>query len=857
MARREKEEKGRGTGLKAPIDGEREGTQKDLGFPTWFPAVLYGALTLLLFRKFVFSGQMLFGQDTLSLGFAAREFFAQALKGGSFPLWNPLILGGTPFLESLAGGDSLYPTSLLLIVMEPFRGLGWKLILHVFGAGLFTYGWVRALGRSRAAALLSGLAYLLAPFMVTLVYPGHDGKLFVTALTPLLFWATERALASGRMRAFGGMSLVIGLVILTTHFQQAYFLFGAVGIYAGFRGLILWKSGLSGRSSAGRFGLFLAFSLLGAGVSAIQLLPAVGYVTEFSRRTATTTQASEAGGVAYSSSWSLHPEEVASLVVPEFVGNSAGGAEWATGTYWGRNVFKLNHEYGGFVVLLLASLAFFGGPGRGIRLTFLGIGAVALLFALGTHTPVWRGFYELVPGISLFRAPSIATFLFGFGAVTLMAFGVDRVLGLGLGEGSGEAADSTGTSSDESVAKGDRRILWFLMAVTGVGFVAAALASSGFLTNIWVSTLYAELSPNKAEALARAQEFITRGLFITTVLSGATLALVWAALKKRVPGILWVLGVGVLITADLARVDDAFIQTMEFADWAGPEPNTRYLMEQQGNLDPFRVLAMGGDPSMAGSGQDVKPTIHGVELAAGHHPNDLARYRELIGMVGSGVPANFFTSDGTGLNQTVLSILNVRYVLWPVYRFGTLPFGEPVMASGMGGDRIYEGLYEIPTLPRARLVGDAVVLTDEEAVPYILSDQFRPAEEVVLSEAPAAELPGGPVSGEVEWVERTPNRMRLTVTAEKAALLVFAENWYPAWKARVGGTETAVLRANHSLRAVAVPAGQSEVEMYFDGGTLRGPLLLSILSLALALIAIFGRVPRRRAGADDGSEGQK
>ena len=158
--------------------------------------------------------------------------------------------------------------------------------------------------------------------------------------------------------------MVIGLVILTTHFQQAYFLFGAVGVYAVVRVLLLWKAGLTPRRSGARFGTFLAFSVLGAGVAGIQLIPAVNYVTEFSRRTATTTQASQEEGIAYSSSWSLHPEEVASLVVPEFVGSSAGGADWATGTYWGRNVFKLNHEYGGLVVLLLAVVAFFGAPAR-------------------------------------------------------------------------------------------------------------------------------------------------------------------------------------------------------------------------------------------------------------------------------------------------------------------------------------------------------------------------------------------------------------------------------------------------------------------------------------------------------------
>ncbi len=137
-------------------EGRRRRLGEDLDLPGWLPPVLYGAVTLLLFRKFVFTGEMLYGSDTLALGFVARNFFAQALRQGIFPLWNPIILGGTPFLDSLAGGDSLYPTSILLVLMEPYRALGWKLVLHVFLAGLFTYGWIRALGRSRAAALLCG-----------------------------------------------------------------------------------------------------------------------------------------------------------------------------------------------------------------------------------------------------------------------------------------------------------------------------------------------------------------------------------------------------------------------------------------------------------------------------------------------------------------------------------------------------------------------------------------------------------------------------------------------------------------------------------------------------------------------------
>ena len=802
---------------------EKETRARGLPVPGWVPPVLYGVVTLFLFRKFVFSGDMLYGSDTISLGYMARAFFAEALRGGVFPLWNPIILGGTPFLDSLAGGDSLYPTSLLLLVLEPFRALGWKLVIHVFLAGLFTYGWIRALGRSQAAGLLAGLAYLMAPFMVTLVFPGHDGKLFVTSLTPLLFWAVERSLATGRILPFTGMSAVIGLVIFTTHFQQAYFLFGAAGIYALVRTLVLWKEGLSPAGAATRFGAFLLFSLLGASVAGIQLFPAVDYVLESSRRTATTTQATAEGSVAYSSSWSMHPEEAASLVVPEFSGNSAGGAPWAQGTYWGRNVFKLNHEYAGLVVLLLAGLAFFGGAARAVRFTFLGIGLTALLYTLGTHTPVWRIFYEVIPGVSLFRAPSIAAFLFGFSAVTLMAFGIDRVLGL-----SGVSPADKGREGKEEL----RPLLLFLGVAVGVLLLGTILASGGALTSLWISVLYSDIGPDKLNALARAQPFITRGFLIATLLAGSVLALTWWSVRGKLPAILWVAGIGVLVAVDLGRVDDPFIQAFDFRQWASPDANIQYLLERQEEEPPFRVMAMAGN---AGFGQDVKPGMYGLELATGHHPNDLARYRELIGMVGSGAPANLVDLRTGEPNLALLSILNVRYILWPVAEFGGLPVGEAVMATSLDGRNAYEAVYEVPTLSRARLVGSAKVLPGREGLEYLLSPDFQPSEEVVLPEPPPMALSGSPVEGEVQWLQKGINRLHLRVETQEPALLVLAENWYPAWKAQVNGEEAPVLRANHTLRAIPVPAGTHQVEVFFDAGSLLGGIVATSGSILLLL----------------------
>ena len=727
-----------GTGSDGPAVGRGlpgVDVSPDDGLPRWLPPVLYAILTLALFGGFVFSNRMLLGQDTLALGYTAREFYAEAVRSGDFPLWNPYMLGGVPFLEALSGGDSLYPTALLLFLMEPYRALGWKLVLHVFAAGIFMHGWTRQLGASRGSALVAGVGWLLAPVMVTLVYPGHDGKLFVTSLTPLLFWAMEATIARSRARpgdeprhspdhgplaprallGYAGVSGVVSLVILTTHFQMAYFLFGAAGVFYAFR--CVEEARAADPTSAarpwtragGRFSMFLAASVVGAAIAGVQLIPSVGYVTDFSRRTATTTTVSPEENKEYAAQWSLHPEEVAALAVPEFVGNSAGGADWTSGTYWGRNFFKLNHEYAGVVVLLLAGVSFFGARRKALRLFLAALGVLALLYALGAHTPVWHLAFALLPGIRLFRAASMVSFLFSFAAVTLSAFGVDRLLALAGGD-------------DPDAVRPLSRFLWIATGVLGVG---ALLAGTGVLDRIWTGLLYRDIDPTRAAALATLKPFLARGFLIAAVLAAGTVGLARAAVSGRLPASALVAGLTLLVAVDLWRVDAPFIQTADPRQLTEPDPIVAELIRREATEPPFRVHAVGAD-------QDVGPATFGIPLAGGHHPNDLARYQELIGMVGSGGAANL-------LSPNILQVLAIQYLIWPTAQQGGEPSGIEVVArSNPGSGPVFQSLLRYPGLPRARLVGSAEVIADERAVARILAPDFDVAGTVTLSEAPTA-----------------------------------------------------------------------------------------------------------------------
>ncbi len=801
--------------------------------PGWVAPVVFAVVTLILFRAFVFSRGMLYGGDTEALGYMARAFYADALKRGVFPLWNPYLLGGMPFLDALSAGDSLYPTAALLLFMATYRALGWKLVIHVFLAGVFTYGWTRRLGTSRVASLLAGLAYMMAPFFVTLVFPGHDGKMFVTTLTPLLFWAMEWTFARRGLLPYAAVAAVVGLVILTTHFQMAYFLFGAAGVYYAFRCVVVWRRGGGPTRAAARFGLFLAASVVGGALAGVQLVPAVRYVADFSRRTATTTAASAEENRAYAASWSLHPEELVSVLVdPEFVGNNAGGSlpgtsmpGWVTGTYWGRNFFKTNLEYVGVVVLMLAGLSFLGGRRRAERWFLAVLGTLGLLYSLGAHTPVWNLAYDLLPGVSLFRAPSMVVFLFGFAAATLLALGVDRLL---------EAL-----AGDEAGWRPVSRYLWIF---AGVLVLLMLLAGSGALLRFWTAVVYPDMDPSKAAALQAARPYIVRGFLLAAVFGLVVALLAWAARGGYLPRWGLVAGLALVLALDLGRVDAPFIQVVDPARVRRPDPNIDVLVSREAKEPPFRLWQIANS-------QDVGPAVFGIELVGGHHPNDLAPYRELIGQQGGGQAQNLF-------NQNVARLLNVRYALWPTLQQGQELQGLPkVSESKLQDGRVYETLYAYPGLPRARLVGAAEVVPYDRQVARILEPGFDPDTVAILDEAPPLQLPGHAVDGDVTWEERGLNRQRLRVRTSTPALLVVADNWYPAWHATVDGGPAPVLRAYHTLRAVPVPAGDHEVTLAYHSAVVRSGLWLSVGALLLLVVVALGArfvTPGREAEASDG-----
>jgi hypothetical protein len=222
---------------------------------------------------------------------------------------------------------------------------------------------------------------------------------------------------------------------------------------------------------------------------------------------------------------------------------------------------------------------------------------------------------------------------------------------------------------------------------------------------------------------------------------------------------------------------------------------------------------------------------HGLESPAGYEsivPTHYLGLAKLSGNppVGGGrhLPLNDFDSR-------LLDLASLRYVIGP----WAAPPASGYRRSGEAeGLHVYENR---SALPRARLLGHALAARDEEeAVRLLSSPSFQPHTTAVL-EATGPLPSGGPAGGAVAWIERSPDRLALRVTAERPSILVLSDTDYPGWEAALDGRETRLYRANLAFRAVEVPAGTHEVRFRFRPAPARHGLLGSIASVAACAAA--------------------
>lgn len=119
-------------------------------------------------------------------------------------------------------------------------------------------------------------------------------------------------------------------------------------------------------------------------------------------------------------------------------------------------------------------------------------------------------------------------------------------------------------------------------------------------------------------------------------------------------------------------------------------------------------------------------------------------------------------------------------------------------------------------LERVRLVSSYIVRNDLTEVAEVVGVGEFPFDETVILEKDLGESFEELEKGDVEFIEDSDQKLVIKTRTDKKAILMVADSFYPAWKVRVNGEEAEIVSANINQRAVVVPEGESEIEMWYE-----------------------------------------
>ncbi|HEU5309962.1 MAG TPA: YfhO family protein, partial [Candidatus Eisenbacteria bacterium] len=721
---------------------------------------------------------------------------------GVYPLWNPYYFLGMPSYGSLAYHPYVYPPDVLFGMLNRigFPDLTW-LLFHYVLLAFSMLVLLRSLGADPAPAAFGAVALALTPNLVAVGAFGHGSQIMTASYLPLLVWLLDRFTRKGSWLALAGFATAAAFQLLRGHVQIVFYTWLALGLYSLVFGVAALRAGRRGEGLRA-FGGLAAGLVLGFGMSAFLYLP----IHEYSK--ISTRGGGEGGGAGlqYATSWSFHPKEMLTFVLPSMFG--FGGA-----TYWGTMPFTDYPNYMGIVPLALAIYGAMRVRGP-LRAYWVLLGVAALLISFGKHfQALYSLLYFHLPFFNKFRVPVMILVLFQFAVATLAALGLTAAL-----------------RAEPRPAKGaDPGRPWIRAALLALaGGVGALVLLNAFAPSIRDAAVSSR--PNFDMARARAAldmasiDAIKGGLFLAAALGVIGLARRgrlgrgWAALL--------VIGVTALDlwTIDRKIMDPLIGSPVEYDENFRETPEVTFL---RSDPSQFRVFPL--------EWNDSRLAASGIASVLGYHPAKPRLYQAFV--------------DTAGVQSLpTLEMLNVKYVLAE----GEFPPGFPGVALRHDGPvKVYELL---GALPRASMMHAVRQVRDDGvALATMRTHGFDPRAEVLWNAStppPPMAFPESPES--IRTVTYDFNEIEYRVRATAPGLLLLVEQWDPDWRATVDGKDAPIHRVNFFMRAVTLPAGEHTVRFTYHPAGLEAGWRITIGAAAITLVlAVWGVVSdrRRRAAA--------
>jgi O-antigen/teichoic acid export membrane protein len=787
-----------------------------------------------------------------------KELARQSLSQGAFPLWNPNVLSGVPF-QATGQPGSLYPLGILFFILPLFKAYGWFIALHLFLAGMFTYTYLRVIKVGWFGATFAGLAFMYAGVLIVhFLWPMVVSTLIwlplvLTFIELILqeFEHTPRRNNRVLMWALLGV-IAVGMQFLAGHAEFNFYVLFSALFYAVCRFITLFWSQRSLRAVIGAGVVLMAMMLVGLGLGAVQLLP-------FSEIGAANFRS---GMVTYQDviGWALPKPQILAFVMPDYFGNPSQHSffdfltqqmQSASHTYngnivatvhdWGRKNFVEGCAYIGILPLVGAVVAVLFRRNR-YTWIFLAYAVWSLLLAFGS--PLYRLFFFGIPGFDQMHTPFRWIFPYSMCVAMLAGIGMDWM-----------------AHQLQDKAQGTSRRVFKWLSIIGLvaGFgslIALAVALIKPRRFIEFATRMYDGSEKLHESFGSGTAFFNfefgNLLALAIFCTGSALVL-WLAyrhivLPKRFGSVpIW------MPLAILLVVGDLWFFGWDFNARSDPEqmkfvPPSIQVLQQDPAL--FRVTSYGLE--------DILPPVTGMQFGLqdirGYDtmiPKQYVEYWSLMENA-QGLPYSKIHKliEPASLSSQFLDLLNVKYVLTKAN------LSVPNMTEVYRGElNIYRNE---DVMPRAFLVPQGKLVSDGVETLNIMRQASFDARKLALLENPtktnrttpepqlanlvaetnaAANTRADKSSDSVQITSYQTNRVKIKVHSATPTFLLLADSYFPGWEVKLGDQTPTLFKADYNFRAVAVPAGDSEVTFEYDPPTFK---LGQFASGIAALIVILG-----------------
>lgn len=834
-------------------------------------AIIVAAIVVLFWRVF-FLGETLVDVNTLNnqlpWGYSAgqsnypynrrdltdtyvtRDYFVvAAYRDGEFPLWNPYTMAGHPIYAD-GVTRTLSPFLLFYKFLDVPLGYSVARITELVCAAVLMYIFLVAIGASARGALMGSLVFgFSAHSMLHLTGLGWWGGLM---WLPAILLFADRAI---KRKSY--VQAVLAGVCLAMQFfcgylpNQIYYV-GAVGFYYLFFTVVARRSGRERSVAANVIALMLVTLAVGLALSATQWVPSLELLSYSNRKIV----GSELGYVY------LPPWYSATLVFPKLFG-----------TAYDANMLKLftalgvSHDH--ILYLGIAALAPIGfclywlKPTKGKRddgetgrlgdaamrdrvVCFSWLVAISLVIMMAAplYVPVTR----YIPILQVIRVAVRAGVLFLFAAAVLAAFGTDLLF------------NSNSDLLKRFVKVGRRLAIaaaCFVLLATVGGYVARL---TGFAID---SAERGRVAFIRRSASALSAQFTQPNLniLIPLALLVAAAVLLWALSERRLAARSVYISLIALLLIDLAWNSNQFDHTFdrsrvfpktEITDLLHTLPPGRVLVAPS-DLDTNRSISAGGSAEkIIAPPNTLLP--YQIATVAGKNQQFPKWYREFASLIETQPNLSHVVFDQ---NQSpFFDLLNVRYVMT---HESALPIAGYELLRTAEGVSLYENKNALQRVFFAN--GLIEVSSPAESLTAMRSPQFQPATQTVIETDPGSSSPrvqSEPPESQAQNIGAasivTENRNGVLVVTDNTrdGVLVLSDNYYPGWSAAVDGAPVIIFRANHTMRAVKVPAGHHMVSFVFMPATFFKSMYISGAFAVLILLAlIVAAVKRRRSISHD------